>query len=152
MDSLEQRVAAVRWRHADQDPVALGALEERIAAAGRAGGLIPYAELVGALVFKLPGVRGGAPFQIVTFAWSSFDRRLVNEFLGLIGQRSFQRAGFMANALVVDRSADKPGAHFVRWLRQIGARPKLDEAAALAVWREQVRLAHAWFQSEQGAV
>ncbi|HEY1013930.1 MAG TPA: hypothetical protein VGE07_14560, partial [Herpetosiphonaceae bacterium] len=136
------------WRYADQDPVALGALEDRIAAAGRAGGLLTYAELVEAMVFTLPGVRGGAPCQIVTFAWSSLDRRLVNEFLGLIGVRSYQRAGFMANALVIDRASDKPAMHFAQWLRQIRARPKLDEAAILAIWREQVNLAHQFYQAE----
>ncbi|HEY1014467.1 MAG TPA: hypothetical protein VGE07_17290 [Herpetosiphonaceae bacterium] len=148
MDALEERMLAIRWRYADQDPVALGALEDRIAAAGRAGGLLTYAELVEAMVFKLPGVRGGAPFQIVTFAWSSLDRRLVNEFLGLIGVRSYQLAGFMANALVIDRAPDKPAMHFAQWLRQIRARPKLDEAAILAYWREQVDLAHQFYQAE----
>src|SRR3954465_5417895 len=102
MDEIAQKMAEIGWIYADKDPNALAILEERIADTGRKLGLITYSELVKGVDFRLPNIRKGEPYRIQIYGWSGLDRAILGEFLGYISSRSYDKAGFMASALVVN--------------------------------------------------
>jgi len=140
-------MAAIRWNYPDKDPHALAILEERIAETGRNLGLITYSDLVKGVTFHLPNVRNGQPFQIAIYDWSGLDRAIIGEFLGYISMRSYQEAGFMGSALVVNREEYKPSDHFFDWMRQLKVLPDTREDTILRFWADQVNKAHNWYKS-----
>jgi hypothetical protein len=147
MDEIARRMAALTWNYPDKDPAALAILESRIAEEGRHLGLITYSDLVRGVDFHLPNVRNGAAYQITVYDWSGLDRAIVGEFLGYISMRSYQEAGFMASALVVNRAEFKPSDHFFQWMKTLDVLPNTDSDTILAFWADQVNKAHNWYKA-----
>ena len=149
MDDTLRRMHSFNWIYADKDLNALGVLEQRIADTGRRLQLITYSQLVGGMAFHLPNVRNGEAYQIQTFEWSGLDRAIIGEFLGYISTRSYEQAGFMASALVVNAMEFKPSWHFFEWMRTLQVLPNLDDNTVLAFWAEQVNRAHNWYRAQR---
>lgn len=147
MDEVARKMAAWTWSYADKDPAALAILEERIAEAGRNLQLITYSDLVKGVTFHLPNVRSGDAYQISIYDWSGLDRTIIGEFLGYISMRSWNMAGFMASALVVNLTELKPSEHFFHWMQELQLLPDMREETVLAFWADQVNKAHNWFST-----
>lgn len=144
-DELIRRMAAIDWKFADQDPAALSELEARIAETGRNLALITYSDLVEGVVFRVPTIKDGAPYQISIYDWSGLDRLLIGDFLGYISTRSYRAHGFMASALVIGKAAYKPSDHFFQWMRDLQLLADTREETVLAFWAGQVNKAHNWY-------
>ncbi len=144
-DDILRRMEQVSWTYPLEDPAALEILERRIAETGRNLSLITYSDLVDGVVFSLPSVRGGKPFQIEE--WTGLDRGIIGEFLGYISTRSYREAGFMASALVVNSTEYRPSDHFFRWMAELEVLPNRDDDAVLAFWADQVNKAHNWYSA-----
>jgi hypothetical protein len=147
MDAISSKLQVISWKWADSDPDALTKLETRIAEAGRRLGLITYSDLVQGILFKVPGVHGGNPFDIDVHAWTELDRVLIGDFLGLVSARSYARAQFMASALVVSKGEYKPSWHFFQWMKTLDVLPDLDDDTVLAFWAGEVNKAHKWYKA-----
>lgn len=142
MDDVTREMVRIRWTWADKDPEALAELESRIRQAGRRRTLVSYSDLVNGVVFRLPNLNGGQPYQINTSYWKDVDRALIGEFLGYISTRSHRRYGFMASALVVEKEERKPSFHFFEWMRKLGAVPSTADEVVLPFWVDQVNRAY----------
>jgi hypothetical protein len=149
MDPIAEQMAAIAWKFADKDPNALALLEERIAETGRNLELITYSDLVKGIVFHLPNIGDGKPYQITIYDWSGLDRLLIGDFLGYISTRSYAAHGFMASALVVSSTAYKPSEHFFQWMRDLQILPNTHEDTVLAFWASQVNKAHNWYRAHR---
>jgi hypothetical protein len=140
-------MAAIEWSFGDKDPGALSTLEQRIAETGRSLGLITYSELVADVVFHLPNVRNGEAFKINTHQWTGLDRAVLGDFLGYISTRSYQNAGFMASALVVNGKDYRPSDHFFEFMRWLEVLPDTLDSTISRFWIDQVNKAHNWYRS-----
>lgn len=147
MDELAERLAAINWKYADKDPAAKAELASRIAQAGRELRLITYSDLVRGVQFHLSNVRGAEPFEIDVEDWTGLDRAIVGEFLGSISEDSYREGGFLATALVVNKSELKPSDQFFIWMKELGVLPNTREDTVLLFWIEQVNLAHQWYRT-----
>ena len=110
MDEIAERMRSVEWSYADNDPLSLSALRDRIASVGRDLKLITYSTLVSDLEFRLPNIQHGAPYRIRVDDWSGLDRAIVGEFLGRISTDTYIEAGFMASCGGRSKSAARGGA------------------------------------------
>ena len=146
MDEIGRQLSEIEWEYADKDPEALAVLTKRIEEKGRNLGLITYSELVTGMVFHFPNINDGGPYQIHTYDWSGLDRRIIGDFLGYISVRSYLEHGFMASALVVNRSESQPSDIFFEWMESLDVLPNLREDTVLAFWAEQVKKAHNWYK------
>ena len=136
---------SMHWSFADRDPVALDELRHRIATAGRRRALERYTPLVDGVIFRLPHLHRGQPFEIHTDEWSDLERAVLAEFLGFVSLESYERHGFMASALVVREDDGLPDQEFWSLMTRLGVvLGKSDERAEL-FWEQQVRLAHEWY-------
>ncbi len=153
MDEILRKMRAVNWIYADKDPNALSLLEQRIADTGQRLGLITYSKLVSGITFHLPNIKNGQAYYIRTFdpdGWSGLDREIIGEFLGYISTRSYEQAGFMASALVVNNQEYKPSWHFFEWMETLNVLTDMgDEMEVLSFWAEQVNRAHNWYKSQR---
>lgn len=124
-------------------------IESRIADAdtGSRLGLITYSDLVRGIRFTVPSLHTGKPFEIHVHDWTDLDRALVGDFLGLVSARSYERAKFMASALVVSKGEYRPSWHFFQWMETLDVLPNLQDDTVLAFWAEEVNKAHRWFMS-----
>ena len=145
-NEIARKMSTLEWTWGDKDLAALTELEKRIADTGRNLGLITYSELVKGVVFRLPNIRNGAPYQIRTYEWSGLDRAILGSFLGCISTRSYREAGFMASALVVNQSESAPSDHFFTFMRDLEVLPDTREPTILAFWASQVKKAHNWYK------
>jgi len=143
VDEIKRKMSEIKWAYAESDPGALAELQRRIEDAGRREDLITYSDLVKGVVFHLPNVNKGQPFQIDIHEWSILDRAILGEFLGLISTLSYRKAKFMASALVVNKMEFRPSDHFFQWVKQLGM---LSSRDIDDFWQEQVRKAHDWFK------
>jgi hypothetical protein len=150
VDETARRMNAIKWHYAEEDPAALSVLQERIAETGRRERLITYSELVTGVTFLLPRVNEGKPFQIDVHDWRELDRAIVGEFLGYISMRSYNEAGFMASALVVDKIVGEPSVHFFRWMKDLNILPDTRDDTILVFWVDQVAKAHRWYKTHPG--
>jgi hypothetical protein len=144
MDAIAQKMAEVNFVYADKDPDAVAILEHRIAEAGKRLQLITYSDLVKGVDFHLPNVKKGA-YRIQIYDWSGLDRDILGDFLGYISTRSYREHGFMASALVVNRSEYKPSDHFFEWMEKLEALESMDEDKVLEFWAKEVNKAHNWY-------
>jgi len=72
VDEVLERLTAIEWAYADYDLGALTELKRRIADRARTSNpLQSYSELVEGVVFHLPNVAGGTPYEIDTSEWTS---------------------------------------------------------------------------------
>lgn len=149
MDEILQRMHAVKWKWATNDPNALAILEQRIAETGKKLQLITYSDLVKDVVFHLPNIRNGQDYQINTYEWLGLDRGIIGEFLAYISVRSYEQSGFMASALVVSANEFKPSWHFFEWMKKLNVLPDLNDDTALKFWAEQVNRAHNWYKAQR---
>ena len=145
MDVIEQRMRAIRWNFAEEDPAALSEIESRLADAGANLQLVRYSDLAQGVAFRLPNVRNGEQYEIQVHHWTGFDRMLIGEFLGRASMNSYLRHGFMASALAVDGAELRPSWHFFDWMEQLGVLRDTNEDTVLAFWAEQVNRAHSHF-------
>lgn len=150
IDAIGRKLQEIKWSWADRDLGSLAALEARIADKGRKLGLITYSELVVGIKFNVPGLHDGKPFEIHVHDWTDLDRALIGDFLGLISSRSYERAGFMASALVVSKDEYKPSDHFFMWMEKLEVLPDLEDDTVLAFWANEVNKAHKWFMAHPG--
>jgi hypothetical protein len=149
MNETLRRMQEVNWTYADKDSNALETIEQRIADTGRKLQLITYSQLVSGVTFHLPNIRNGEPYYIQTYDWSGLDRAIIGEFLGYISMRSYEQAGFMASALVVNALEFKPSWHFFEWMRTLDVLPNVEDDTVLAFWAEQVNRAHNWYKAQR---
>lgn len=148
MDPVLRALKEWPWKYADQDPVAVAILEERIAqAAISEERLVSYSDLVRGIEFKLPG---GESYEIRDFQNYGFDSQLIGDFLGYICMRSYEKAGFMASAVVVTKEAGElsiPSPPFFKWMVELGVLKRADGDRALEFWVEQLDKAHTYYKS-----
>jgi len=145
MDSTLAKLHEVQWRWATQDPASQQEIERRIGERARKQGLITYSDLVRDIDFEIPSVNEGRPFRIDVHDWSILDRAVLGDLLGYTSSRSYQKAGFMISALVVNRDEFAPSWHFFEWMKQLDVLPDTNEQTVLAFWADQVHQAHVWF-------
>lgn len=144
--SILKKMEGMQWSWADKDPLAAKELTERIIDAGRRRRLVPYSDLVQGVVFHVPTIQQGRPYQIDTSEWEGLDRALLGEFLGLISTESYRAGGFYATAIVVGKSENMPSYHFFEWMEWLGVLPDTKEDTVLRFWAEQVVLAHEYYK------
>lgn len=148
MDTVLQKMQEWPWLYADKDPEALAILEDRIAlAAASEERTITYSDLVRGVLFKM---QDGTNYEINNFENYGFDSRLIGDFLGYICLRSYQRAGFMASAVVVTKEEGRPGLPsppFFDWMKKLGALKLAGDDDALAFWLEHLDKAHNYYKS-----
>lgn len=144
MDEILRKMNAVPWRYADQDPKTVSELERRIAEKGRdqQDPTISYSELVRGVVFHLPD---GEPYEIKDFQNHGFESQLIGDYLGFICKNSYEKAGFMASALVVLKDSKRPSSHFFQWMSELGALKSRNDETDF--WIDQVSKAQAYFTS-----
>ena len=147
MDPILEQMEAVNWVYADKDPVALGELRRRLEEAGRRTKLLRYSEFAQGVIFHLPQIRGGAPYEITTWDWSGLDRRIIGDFLGYLSMESWREARFMVSALVVSGVEYQPSDMFFEWMKQLGVLPNLKQDTVLTFWSEQVKKAFAHYRA-----
>ena len=145
MSDIKAAFDRIHWRYGDKDASALDELEARIASAGRRRGLATYSDLVRGITFDLPNVKQ-PPFQIDVTDWRDFDRAVIGDFLGYISERSYDKAGFFASALVVGKLDGSPGWGYYDLLKQLDLIPAAQSEEALGMWADHVRKAHTWFE------
>ncbi|CAN5122563.1 hypothetical protein BH23GEM4_BH23GEM4_24500 [soil metagenome] len=75
------------------------------------------------------------------------DRAVLGSFLGAISAESYLQGGFLATAIVVNRSEFKPSDQFFNWMKDLEVLPDLKEDTVLAFWASQVNRAHNWYSS-----
>lgn len=148
MDPILAQMQAVNWTYADKDPGALEELRRRLEDAGRRTKLLRYSEIAQGVVFHLPQIRGGGPYEITTWEWSGLDRRIIGDFLGYLSMESWRDAQFMVSALVVSGVEYQPSDIFFEWMKQLGVLPNLKQATVLAFWSDQVKRAFAHYRSK----
>jgi len=146
VDSVLQALRDMRWTYAEDDANVLAELEVRIAVRGRAHDLITYSDLVEDVAFDLPNL-AERPHVIDTHNWQELDRALIGDFLGYISARSYEKGGFFASALVVDTAERQPGEGFYRLLKQVGLVASTRHDDNMAVWLDQVKKAHRWYET-----
>ncbi len=142
MDAVATKLASFRYRYGDADPVALAAIQQRIAEVGRLRKMITYFNFVRNIGFQLPKINEGKPYFIQTHEWTGLDRAIIGDFLACASSKSYSRYGFMYNALVVDKTEYKPSDNWLSWLKSLDILPDLDEETKMAYWVEQVNKAH----------
>jgi len=147
IDQLSATLSNLRWKFSDADPVSKSELDRRIAATGRKRGLITYSDLVAGVTFTLPTVNHGAPFQIDVADWSDLDRLVLGDFLGAISSDSYQRAGFLATAIVVNKQEWTPSDHFFKWMADLKVIKSRKPEDVIPFWIEQVNKAHDWYRA-----
>ena len=142
-DNIREAFGSMRWKYADKDPAALAELEERIAEAARHRKLITYSELVRGVRFDLPNLQDG-PRTIDVGDWQDLDRAIVGDFLGYISQRSYERQGFFASALVVLKADGSPSEGFYTLMRDLGLISSGKTDKAMYLFADHVAKAHTW--------
>ena len=135
--------AGMNWEY--EDPVALAELTRRIREAGAKQKLIVYSDLARGVAFHVPNIKHGATYLIDTSEWQGLDRALIGSFLGQVSAESYMQAGFLASALVVNKSGFRPSDHFFEWMEELGVLPDLTDDSVLAFWADQSNKAHNWY-------
>lgn len=149
MDEVAKKLAEWQWTYAPQDPIAYAELEKRIAKIGKRSSLITYSDLVSGIEFHLPSVDDEGTYYMNTSGLTGLDRHIIGDFLGQISCRSYCEHGFMANALVVNRTEYKPSKIFFDWMELLNVLPDKKEDTVLNFWTEQVNKAHNWYKSQR---
>ena len=143
-DPILAKFSQMTWHYGDKDPVALRALEERIADAGRKRKLLTYSELVYGVRFNLPNIRGGE--RVIDVGdWTELDRAMVGSFLGYMSLRSYEAAGFFSSALVVTKLDGSPSEGFYSLLKELGLIASSKTDKAMYIWADHVAKAHTWY-------
>jgi hypothetical protein len=150
-DPILSKFRQITWHYGDKDPGALGALEERVADAGRKRKLLTYSELVAGVRFNLPNVRDGE--RVIDIGdWSDLDRAIVGSFLGFMSLRSYEAAGFFASALVVSKLDGSPSEGFYSLLKDLGLVASSRTDKAMYIWADHVAKAHTWYSRHPAGV
>lgn len=121
-NSVAQQFAAKQWRFADKDPAAMAELKSRIGKHALQRRDISYSNVVHKVVFNLPNVTNGAPYQINVDKWTQLGSVIIGEFLSYISMESFidpNRASLWS-ALVVASDGRKPSDGFFDLARELG--------------------------------
>jgi hypothetical protein len=148
MDSVLQKFRSIRWAFPDSDREAFDALRQRIAATGRSQNLITYSELVAGVTFRLPTVNRGEPFQIGAGEWTELHRMLVGDFLGRLAWDNYERAGFLASALVVSKLTGASSDGFRTLVREIGLLGSSNPDDLVILWSLEVKKAYDWSSTQ----
>ena len=145
MDTVLEAFQQIEWSYAEDDPSALAQLERRISRSGRRGDLLTYSQLVDGIEFDLPRL-ADRPHKIDVHSWTQLDRTIVGNFLGYISMRSYERAGFFASSLVVNKSDHLPGDGFFGLLHAIGLISAKDDVRGPIIWDEHLQKARDWYR------
>lgn len=152
MSTIRERLSDERFPYAEQDLRAAAVLAHRIAEVGRRreGETVTYSDLVADVQFQLETVNGGRPYVIRTESWTALDRSIVSDFLGYISKQTYLEGEFFAGAMVVQKDeggSGMPSRPFFDWAVKLGALSDLSDASVTRFWLDQLRKAHAWYQS-----
>jgi hypothetical protein len=150
MDPVREKFDQIRWYYADKDPDARAELARRIRERARRGEEsepLTYSELVEGVVFRLPNVNGGVPFQLGMPEWTELDRKILGEFLGYISKESYEEGGIIASALVVSKTTSKPSEGFRALMRQVGLLRGSKSDDATLLWVSELRKAQDWYKT-----
>lgn len=145
MDLLLEKLKSFNWKIPDQDEDSYQEIKRRVAEVGRKRKMITYSELVLGMEFNIPSLNGGKPFRLNNRGWTGEDRYIIGQFLGKLSCETYERYGFMANALVVDKLESRPSKNFFGWMEYVKAIPDRSEEEILRFWAEQVQKAHQWY-------
>jgi hypothetical protein len=137
-NSLSEKLKSFEWLLPDQDDSSYEEIKRRIAATGKMRKLLTYSELVKGIDFNIPSI-SDQPFRIMQ--WTGLNRHIIGQFLGKLSCESYERYGFMANAMVVDAAEGIPSKSFFQWMEYVQAIPDKSETAVLQFWAEQVQKA-----------
>jgi len=146
MDAIEQRIRRLSFPY-DGDNAARLEIERRLAVRARAADLIVYSELVSGVIFQLPNVNGGKPFQLGVPEWTDLHRNIIGNYLGRISCDSWLRAGFLASAVAVSSQTREPGEGFRALVRELGLLPTGKDSEHLPFWIDQLNKAYAWYSA-----
>lgn len=125
------------------DPVALGNLEGKIAERARVGDLITYSELFSGVEFVMPTTWPGRPHLFDVHEWTQQERTIATDYLRMICERSQQRFGFMATAIVVRKGTLRPSETFFELAEEMKLlRRGSREGAQTRFWADQVKKVH----------
>jgi len=145
MDPVLQKFSQLEWHYID-DEDALDEVRRRLTLTARNEGLIPYSKLVEGIKFELSNVNRGRPFQIgIGGEWSDLHRAIVGEILGWLSFESYKRGKFLASALAVSKSTEKPSEGFGKLVKQVGLLPTGGKQNLVFFWSDLVQQAYDWF-------
>ena len=148
LDRINANLAKVDWAGMSwtyQDPLAYAELDRRISEAGRKLSLIVYSDLVRGIQFRIPNVQNGSPYTVDTSEWTGLDRAIIGSFLGELSASSYLKAGFLASALVVNKSEYAPSQHFFEWMTTLGVLTDKSDDTLPMFWADQVNKAHNYY-------
>jgi hypothetical protein len=136
------------WNYASQDPVAMAELKKRLMLTGSRYALISYTDLVKGIVFEMPNVHNGEPFEITPDSWCGLYRKIIGNMLGWLSLESYHTNGYWSSALVIGRSNSQPSDIFFQWMVNLEVIDGKDDMHVLPFWTEQVHRAHKYCRKE----
>src|SRR5438034_11285835 len=120
MKRVHTKIRKMQWPYAEKDVSARAELEKRLAETARRRALIPYAELVHGITFRLPNVAQGQPFQLGIPEWTELHSAILKDFLNYISYESYMHGGFLASAVAVRKITGEPSEGFRSLVDQLG--------------------------------
>ena len=144
VDDVLERFRGIPWHFAHHDGAARREIHNRIATAGKRADLITYSDLVRGIAFTLPQLHEPT-HRIDPGDWQDLDRAIVGDFLGYVSMESYEKAGFLASALVVSKLDGTPGKGFFELLKILGLIADVRSGKATNVWLDNVEKAHEWY-------
>lgn len=129
------------------DTAAIREISRRLAERARQEDVITYSELVRGIVFHLPNVSSGRPFELGIPEWEDLHRAIIGECLAEVSLITFEAGEFLASAVAVSKATGEPSDGFRSLLEKLGFVSSRSDPRSLAVWVEQLRKSYAWFQA-----
>jgi hypothetical protein len=146
MYDILRYLVAVDWGFGDSDPAALAEIKRRISVRARTSRPQQnYSELVSGIVFRLPTVNSGDPYEIDVHDWQSLDRQILGKFLGRVNTDSYRAGRFFASAIAVQADTGTPSEPFYELALESGFLRDDKEDDRLEFWSAQTRAAVTWF-------
>ena len=93
----------------------------------------------------MENVNDGLPFELGVPEWSERDRNILGDLLGRVSLDSYQRANFLASALVTAKGTQEPGEGFWNFVEELGLLSSTSPTKRLMFWSDQVSRAHEWY-------
>lgn len=124
------------------DPVALGILEGKIIERAGRQEFITYSELFSGVEFVMPSV-WPTPHYFDVHTWPHPERTIATHYLRTICERSKERFGLMATAIVVAKETMRPSEAFFQLAEEAKClRPGSRETTRERFWAKQVKMVH----------
>jgi hypothetical protein len=152
MIEVLDRFAAIDFG-VNSDVATIAELKSRIARRARtARSLQTYSELVHDVVFQLPSVNNGEPFEITE--WTGPNREIIGDYLGQIAADSYRAGGFLAAALVVQQEhgeLGEPSRPFFHLATRVGLLHGDSRGERSQFFWQQTQAAVDWFNANREA-